>query len=227
MVHSSLIPSWFMGYGIFLEFLVLIITLFVAFYSNKMYKLTKMRKIKYISFAFSLFSASFFILLVTNLFFILKMDTHIFDNIGNVCPMLAIYPGFISYLVFYMLGLITLVYAILGGKEYKIYGLFAIVVIVALLAARNTIILFNLISLVILIALAYFTILRYLKGKNKMNLMFFLFVILLLLGKIPFLLSANHESCAVFDQLVILVAHLLLFGVLLAVMKNGFKKRQA
>lgn len=227
MVHATLIPEWFIEYGILLEAFVFIVTAFVAYYSYKVYKLTKMRNVRFVSVAFVLFAVSFLVLLLTNIFYLLKMHTHMFDYMGNICPTLALYPGIVMHMAIYMLGLVTLAHAIFGGKDHKIYGLFAVVTIIALLAAMNTIIMFNIISTAILLVLAYFTIIKYLKDKGRMHLLFFLFVVLLLLGKIPFLFSANHSTCTVFDHMVVLIAHLLLFGVLLLVMKNGFKKRQA
>ena len=80
MVDSTLMPTWFMNYGILLEALVLIVTLFVAIYSDKIYKLTKMKNVKYVSIAFSLFSVSFLVLLLANLFYILKMQDYFIQN---------------------------------------------------------------------------------------------------------------------------------------------------
>ena len=61
MANLFLIPKWFFGYGVAFELIFAIITLAVALYSFKVYKLSNQNQPKLFGIAFLFFSISYFI----------------------------------------------------------------------------------------------------------------------------------------------------------------------
>lgn len=205
-----------MLYGTIMEVVFLAVSLVVALYSSRIYKICKMDEARKVSYAFWFFAAAYFWEVMLNLF-----------SFSNIEMFFGLEILSIPYFLFYLLGLIQLSFVVLGGKNKSIFYLLGTISFISIIGSANLIKFFHLLSLVILVFLGYFVGSKYMiKGKNK-SLIFLAFIILLLFGHLPYLILGNEGVCNIIEHIVFFVAHLILLFVLLLVIFYGFKKRKA
>ncbi|MGM5484524.1 MAG: hypothetical protein ACQEP1_01480 [Nanobdellota archaeon] len=214
-----ILPDWFLGYGMLLEFIFFLLAAFIAFYSYRVYKITKRKDVKNIFIAFIAFSSSYLIQFLANGVFYI-------DN--NLMPLetilLKTLPMYI-YFILYMFALVTLAYAVLKPKTSRFYYLFLAVVLIGIFMAQSPVLVFNLFSVLILLYTGAFAFYNYYRGKRKNNLMFVIFIILLFIGKLPFVFSGRICTCSIIQHIMFSFAYVILFTVLFMVMRYGFEKK--
>ena len=151
MVNIYLAPRWFFGYDVMLELAFAVITLIVGIYAFKVYKLSGQRQSKLFGIAFLFISVSYFIQSFLNFAIISKLNEKICTalKINSVDVLNSI--GLYAYMLFFITGLITLVYMTLRFKSVKTYSLSLIIIILSLLFTSNSLHLFYLLSSILLI----------------------------------------------------------------------------
>ena len=223
MVHT-LLPSWFLGYGTFLELLFFVITALVAFYAWKVYSITGKESAKGMFGAFALFSGAYLALLVTSIYSILGTGYVMPEAVCSVSESFR-HPMFLVYMVLYLAGLVRLGTAIFNIPNKLLYYLVTTIMSVALIMSSDTELLFNIVSAVILLFIGYHTLMKYYKRKNIIILYFYILIIFLLLGRIHYFITSHDDAICVVDHTVTFIAHAVLFVVVFLVMQHGFKKR--
>jgi len=225
MVHLNLIPSWFLGYNIFFEFLFAIITLVVGIYAFKLYSISEQKQSKLFGIAFLFISTHYFIQSFLNASILFKLG----ENICTIMKiqgieLLNIY-GIYSHMFFFMLGLITLTYMTLKIQDKKIYSLLLIIPFLSILFSTNKIYLFYLFSSIYLIYISAYYFKNYLENKKIKTLLVLVAFLFLLFGNIHFIFSINHGAYYIIGHFLEFVAYSLILINLLLILKNGKKKR--
>jgi len=70
MTFYIYIPNWFLGFDSILDFIIILISFLISFFSFRTYKYFKIKKFKYLSLSFFLFSISYIAKIISNLIFI-------------------------------------------------------------------------------------------------------------------------------------------------------------
>ena len=117
MADLSSVSGGFFGYDAVFELVFALITLAVAFYSFKIYKLSDQKKSRIFGIAFLFISSSYFIqsLFNTSIFFELNEKFISLIEINNLLTINIL--SIFLHMVFFTVGIVTLIYMIAGGKK--------------------------------------------------------------------------------------------------------------
>ena len=108
MVSLGFSPDWFFKYGIAFELVFAIITLFVAIYSFKIYKISKEKSTALFGFAFLLFSASYVIQSILNLGILYELSSNV-QILQKVSQSINLgFSALYSHMILIMAGLVIL-----------------------------------------------------------------------------------------------------------------------
>ena len=121
MADLSSVSGGFFGYDAVFELVFALITLAVAFYSFKIYKLSDQKKSRIFGIAFLFISSSYFIqsLFNTSIFFELNEKFISLIEINNLLTINIL--SIFLHMVFFTVGIVTLIYMIAGGKNRFLY----------------------------------------------------------------------------------------------------------
>lgn len=227
---SDIAPVWFVGVDVFLEVIFAVVTLLTAFVSLKISRLSSSREIRLFGTAFLFLSLSYFSQSAVNFFLRLSYPDQVihdlfsctWDNVHFLVPV-----GVYGHLIFFMLGLITLVYLFFDFKYVKTYCLITTLVAIALVFSTNRFFMFYVFASVFLayICLHYFLV--YCKTRDVRNLLVLTSFIFLLASHLQFVLSLGRGSFYMIGHWLEFVAYLLLLTNLVVVLrKHGWKKNQ-
>src|SRR4030042_337553 len=133
MANIYLVPNWFLGYDILLELAFAIVSLIVGIYAFKIYRLSEQQESKLFSIAFFSISVSYFIQSFLNFAIISELNENIsiLLRINNINTMNSL--GIFAHMIFFMAGLITLVYMTLRIRSVKAYSLLLIIIMLSLI----------------------------------------------------------------------------------------------
>lgn len=220
MVNIYLAPRWFFGYDVMLELAFAVITLIVGIYAFKVYKLSGQRQSKLFGIAFLFISVSYFIQSFLNFAIISKLNEKICTalKINSVDVLNSI--GLYAYMLFFITGLITLVYMTLRFKSVKTYSLSLIIIILSLLFTSNSLHLFYLLSSILLIYIFIHYFLNYLNNKKLNTLLILIAFAFLLFGHIHFIFSVDHGLYYVIGHFLEIIAYTLILINLILVVKK-------
>lgn len=112
----------FYGIDSFVEFLIIIVSFILSYYSNKIYRLIKNKNYKFFSWAFLLIGISFIFKILSNLTIVhkvtIKKANFIFVLVSELENMQLInFISFIFYKIFYMVGFLILFFIL--TKDHK------------------------------------------------------------------------------------------------------------
>ena len=210
MLYHGDMPLLVFGIEFLFKLAFAIITLFVGYYANKVYKLTGEEKPRCFGRGFLFISVSYFIQALLDLLIYLQA----------VADPMAIHSFATGVqIVFYLLGLITIAFMTLDTKDWKAYSLLIILTMMAFVFsfgfAQS---IFYLISTVLLIyIIGYYIAQQRSKGRVGFILTAFIF---LLLSNIDFLLIPQFAILAIVGPILELVAYFLVLLNLLAVFQK-------
>jgi len=218
--------SWFSGYDIWLEILFAVVTLAIAFYSLKIYRLCGQRESKLFGISFLLVSISYSLWAILNIFalstFLSAQNYLNFENILKIGYLMGL--GIYAHIIFFLAGMVTLAYMTLRIKNAKVYWLLmALTLITALLIEEKYLVLYF-ISSILLFFISYGYFEDYQIHKNHKLLLSLFAFIFLFLGRFDFVFSSNKYIFYVVGHLFELVAYLLLLISLIGVMRCKPKK---
>ncbi len=218
MAFFYLTPDWFFGFDIFLELIFGIIAAFIAYYSFKVYKLCDQKECWLLGLAFSAISLSYFIWPLLNLFSI--------AGIASRGPLdLAKLPFFVvlslyAHILFFILGLVTLVYVTFNVKNQRVYTLLASLSVIVVIFSSQPALAFNFVSALLLFYIAIFYGRRFFKNRNERHFLIFFAFVILFLARASLAFSLAHQFPYVINHAGELVAYVLIMVSLI----KGLKK---
>ncbi len=225
MANLYIIPASFFGYQSFsydaiLELAFAIITLIVAIYAFKVYKLSQEKQSKLFGIAFLFISASYFIWSIINFGILEKFENSIpnYVNISNINALITI--GVYIHILLFITGLVTLAYMTFKIKSPKIYSLLLILTLISLSFSSNVIFLFYLLSSLLLIYIVLHYLINYINHKQARTLLVLIAFIFILFSTIHFIFSVNHALYYIIGHFVELVAYFLILINLILVIKK-------
>lgn len=224
MAYTYLVPKWFFGYDIVMEFIFTLITLAVAYYSFKVYNISKQKSSKLFGIAFSFISASYFIWLLINLFLLKEISEGV-ESVSINEIISASLIGLFSYMILYLIGLSLLFYITLKIKNKKVYFIVLTISIIGLILSANKIIAFHLISSIFLIFILSFYFKEYFINKNKKVFLVFLAFIFILITSFNFIFVVKNYYAYVAGHISTLAGYILILINLLSIKKYEQKKK--
>lgn len=220
MNYFNIVPSWFLMHDILFKFLFAIVTLAVSIYSFRVYKICKQKQTKYFGLAFLFFSISYFIQSFLNLAIISKINESIctLAKISSV----AIFNSWAMtiHMIFFLTGLITLLYMIGNLENKKMYFALLITSLLSLIISVDAIFWFYLLASVYLTFILHHYINNFKNKKNKKTLIILVAFSLLFLSNIYFIFAINHAIYYIIGNLSELTAYILILVNLILVLKN-------
>lgn len=219
MEYIYVVPQWFFGFGIAMQLLFAIVTLLVAFYSFKIYRIS--RQIESIIFGsgFLSISLSYIIKAIASIFVIseikeglLGLKIESINGIGSI--------GVYAHIILYILGLVTISYVTFKIKSKRAYSLLLFTNIAVILMSGDKATAFNLLSSVLIFYISAHYALEYQKSRNPKTLSILIAFIFLFLSGIEYLFSANIYGNYIISQFVELVAYMLILIGLIATLRR-------
>ena len=217
------VPQWFTGSGIILELIFALVTLLIAVYSYKVYKIARQRYTFLFGAAFFSIGIAYFLQAALN--FLIHQRINSVDLFSVALP-LAQCPTFqlsilaVSLHIFFMIaGLALLAYVTLKERNYQIYILFLVLSLIAILFATHLVFVFHLLSSVFL---AFILIQHYRRHGTHRSinsfLVFFSFA-LLFIGHLQLAISMFLSLFYILGYITVFAGYILLLANLLRVVR--------
>jgi hypothetical protein len=220
MASLSFVPQWFFVYGLAFGLAFAIISLAVSIYSFKIYRLSGQRQSKLFGVAFLLFSISYFIQFFLNLAIVSELN----ESILNVLDFQQIITmnnlSIFVHMILFTLGLVTLIYMVIGVKNKWIYSGLMLVSVLFLFLSANKINFFYIFSSALLIVLTMYYFQHSIKDRNTKSIPIVIAFFLLLIGHIHFIFLVNDSIEYVLGSFLELAAYILILINLLRVLKK-------
>lgn len=227
---SDIVPAWFVGYDTILEVIFAVVAFLTAFVSLKISNISSSREIRLFGTAFLFLALSYVTQSAVN--FILRYSypdqvihdllSCTWDNVHFLVPF-----GVYGHIIFFMLGLITLVYLLFDFKYVKTYCLITTLVAIALIFSTNRFFMFYVFASVFLAYICLHYVLVYFRTRDVRNVVVLVGFICLLVSHFQFALSLGHGIFYVVGHGLELAAYIFLLTNLLVVLrKHGWKKNQ-
>jgi hypothetical protein len=213
-------PAWFSGYDIALEFFFAIMSVSVALFALKVYKATNQKQTRLFGISFMFISLAYLTQALMNIIAFHEATEY-------VCPVMAMQSimlydtiGVFANILLMTIGLSTLTYMTLKTDKVRVLLLLMLLSLTALLTSRDIISAYFMISSLLLAIITWHFIDNHIKQKKKTSLMIMIAFIFLLLGRIHFLFSMNHQMFYALGHMLELVAYLLILWNFYLVLKK-------
>ncbi len=218
MVNLYLIPEWFFGYNIILGLIFTLITLGVGIYALKIYNLSGQKQSKNFGIGFLLISIAYFIQTLLNI--ILFSKIHINKVVSLSTFNLLSNIGMYAYILFFIAGLITLVYVTLGINSFRVYSLLMILLIGSLIMVPFKLGIFHIFSSILLVYIVGYYFMNYLKNRHGKNLIVLIAFTFLFLSNINLIFSINNGLYYVAGDILSFAAYLLILVNLILIARK-------
>lgn len=216
----AIAPEWFSVYGLAFELAFAIITLAVSLYSFKIYRLSEQKKLRIFGVAFLFISISYFIQFFINLAIIAELSEEVLSiiELRNLITLDNISIFF--HMIFFIFGLVTLIYMILGGKNRLMYGISLVVSALFIFLSADSMSFFYIFSSLLLIFILsdYFN--NYIKDRNGKTFLIMIAFFCLLVGHLNFIFLISNPIFYVIGNFLELIAYILILINLLRVIKK-------
>lgn len=224
-IASCTVLPWFRGPEFLIELVFALITLIIAFYAFKVYKLSRQRSIMLFGTGFFFVGLSYLIQAVLNLLIFRNITTHDLLRVASgsavvQSTMQLSILATISHIAFMMLGLIFLAYVTLKERGIKILLLLFSISFVALIFSNNPLLVFYLLTSIYLLFITAQHYQRHSEVRNFSSLYVFLGFALLFLGNAQLALSTSFGLLYLTGLIVLLFGYLLLLASLVRVVKK-------
>ncbi|MFA5797377.1 MAG: hypothetical protein WC916_05055 [Candidatus Woesearchaeota archaeon] len=221
MTNVFIVPKWFFGYDIILELVFALITLFVAIYGFKLYKLCREKQFKYFGLAFSFIALSYFLQSLINFFLLYDLNSKIRSLMhASYIYDLAVIEIFI-HIFFFVLGFLLLTYNTFKIDNLRVFYLLFVVVIISIFFSLNKIFMFYLLASVLLFYLVIHYAITYWYNRKPNALIMSIALLLILFSTLHFILAMNQGIYYVIGHIFELIAYLFIAGNLYMIVKNG------
>lgn len=219
MTQFYLVPKWFFGYDIALELIFGVITLLIALYSFRIYRLSAQRECKVIGWGFLSMSFGYFTWSALNLYITSRLNAPGLDvPLEHLFSMAVI--GVSAHILFIVMGLATLAYMALSGKSNRLYAVLVTLSLLIVVFAFNKALAFYFISsfLLFLVLLHYFAV--YTKHKHQGTLLLLLAFFFIFLGNVVFIFATFHAFPYFAGHVFHLFGYLLALASLILVLRS-------
>ncbi len=200
-------PSWFLTLQVALQIVFALVTILVAFYSYKVYKLSKQRSIMIFGVAFLGMGAAYAIQAVLNYAVVIGVST---TNIIGTSATSSVIPLSVVAVFLHMFamtgGLILLSYVTLKERSFKLFSLISSLAFVALLFSSHPQLVFFLITGLLLFFITGQHIQRYARSNSKGSLYVGVGFGLWLLGQTQLALAHFFDGLYVSGHVFVLAA---------------------
>jgi len=213
-------PSWFFGLDSIFEFISVFITIFIGYYSYKLYKLVSDKKYFYFSLAFMFIAISFIakavIIMLIYLRF-LEFDALV-DKIDAVRTIKLL--GFVVYMTILLTAYMVLLIINMRIKDRKLISLMLLIVVLSVIISSNMYAAFFIVSAILLIYVAHSYYKNYCKCKSKSSLVVLIAFSLIAISQFSFIFYFVNPIFYVIGHVVQLGGYLTLLGNLYLVLKK-------
>ncbi len=216
-------PSWFGGSSIFIVLFFALVTLLIAYYAYKMYRIAKQSSTLYFGLAFLSISISYFIQALFNFLKLKSIGSA--DLLFLSAKELAVSTiqlsvlAMIMHVLFMVLGFALLAYVTLKERGSKIFLLFVSLSFVAILFTPYFHIVFNLIVAIFLLFIAAQHYQRHAKLGTTTTFLVFSGFSLLFIGHILMVAVNIVQTFYVLAHIITMVGYIVLLVSLLRVVK--------
>lgn len=207
--------SWFLSYDIALRVIFSVVTLLVCLFSYKLYKLTNKRELKLFSISFFVFSISYIITVLLHLTLLLgyKRELSWLLKINGIKNFKLL--GFYAQGIFFLIGLVLLVYMALRLKDKKMLLLLLGLAIIPMILVPRPLMLFHVIAALLLAYVVIYYYNNYMKRKRRHALFVLLAFVFLFLGHLQFIFSLQHPAFHLLGDILELGAYVLILANLI------------
>jgi hypothetical protein len=215
-------PKWFLGIGMSLELLFALVTILIAFFAYRTYKIAKQREILLFSIAFFSIGIGYLQEVIYNSSLIFGFTrTSLIPIIGSSANFLnlGLMVGLIHMITF-IFGLSLLIYTIWPKRNKKLFGVIVGLALIGLLTSGNVILTFFLITSLMFFTLTlhYYQIFE--RKKTKYSLYLFMGFFALFLGHIQLAAATNLSMLFIASHITTFFGFLLLLINLLRAIKS-------
>lgn len=219
MVQFYLIPRWFFGYDIALELLFGVITLLIALYSFKIYRLSAQRGCRTLGFAFLFMSLGYFIWSLLNLYVSSQLALNVFDIPLRRLSSLASLGAW-AYIGFFVAGYATLAYMTLPARSERSYTVFVTLSLLVVVFALKKALAFYFVSsfLLFIVLVHYFSI--YVQRKHPGTLLMLLSFFFIFLGNLDFIFAILHEFHYFVGHVLHFIGYMLALAGLISLLRS-------
>ena len=221
-------PAWFLSTNILFELLFFIFAAAIAFYSLRIYRITRQRESRIFGLAFLSIALSRLALFLVNAFFLTLTKGGLrvleFEDIMSIKDIAVT-----AYVSLFIIGLITLVYLSLKIKNPKYYLLLILLSAIALVSGLNKSFLIYSLAFIFLVIISFNYINEFLKTKNKNTFLVALGFILLAISSLLLVIVADYLMPRVYVAAYLLevLGYVSIFSSLISILKNGKKTKSA
>lgn len=215
-----LVPKWFFGYDVVLEFLFAIITLLVSWYAFRVYNITCEDQPRWLGAGFLFIGLAYLIQSSLNLLLLSGID---FDLVRGSQVQVANFLGHIglvAYMVFFLIGLVILAYMTLRIDNIRLLSLLLAIALTVVFVASNQVYLFHILSMIFLGFIVLQFCLSYKKRRNTKLLWVLIAFVLLFLASVHFSFALSHPLYYVAAHIAELIAYLLILADLVMVLRT-------
>ncbi len=218
------LPSWFANYDSFIQIFFAVVCFLVTLYSYRLYKISKHRSIKLFSISFLLIGISYIAWPVIGFFTtypLNKSTLGVLVENSELAGLISVYV----HVLFFIVGLVTLVYMTLKKEDLRLYLLLlSLTVFPIIIAIEKTNLIYILSAILIFFVLVHYYNL-YSETKNKKIFTFFLAFLILFFASLDFIFSDNNNIYYVGGHFLMLISYLLIL-VRLAINYRKWQKKE-
>ena len=218
MVGLYVIPEWFFIYNIILELVFGAISLAVGLYALKIYKWTLERQPKLFGISFLFISISFFVQAILNIILCSKLHLERIIQLTTFNMLTSL--GTYLHIIFFLIGLVTLVYLTLDIKSFRAYSLLFILVMGSLIVTSYKLNIFHIFSSILLLYIIGHYLVSYLTHRQIKNLIVLVAFVLLFISHINLIFSLSSGIYFVIGDIIGFVGYVLILINLILVTKK-------
>lgn len=226
MERLYILPKWFLSYGLGLELLFALVTLVVAIYTFKVYRLSKQSQLKYLSLGFLSIFLSYSIWFLLNFFALAELTENLkVLEIGHAITFINL--GAFTHISLFLIGLILISYATFMHNNKKATLLVSATIIIAFIFSVKISSMFYVFSSILMVFIMLHFISEYTERRNPRLILMTLAFAFLAIGTFELLFSgANYIHC-ILGHLLTLLAYGLIITNLVKTLQHGKKKNKA
>jgi hypothetical protein len=219
MTHLYLIPHWFFLLSIIFEIIFAIITISIAYYSFKVYKLSKQKDLKWFGIGFLLIALSYIIWFLINIFLLENFNES--TKILNIKQFLFIGNYIVYFYIFlFITGLSTIVSSYFKNHKINNFILIETLVLISIFLSPDKGKMFYITSSIFLAYLSFNCLSQYLEKGNKKALLSFIAFLLIFIGQAHFILATKNYIYYVIGHFVSLAGYFLMMLQLRLIIKH-------
>lgn len=208
LIYSA--PEWFFNYAVTLELFFAIISLVIALFSYKLFRITNQHQSKLLGSSFFMISMAYFIQSAFNLAIVSKFNQTISTALGFQSISIFDLFGVYTHIIFMIAGFAVLSYMTFGVENKMLLAFIITVSIIPLFFGKDIYLMYYLISTIYLAFIFLYFIRNYFEKKQPLTLMIPIAFLFLLFGSAHYFISVDHSMFYVISHFLELVAYLLI-----------------